>query len=253
MSLAEAKSPGALAQLALFLSRKGRPVWRLAVTAKRLVTPRMMRVEFKAADLDALVWKRGQDLVLELPLPGGAIARRHYTIRAHDAAAQTLTIDFVLHGSSPAGDWVRGASPGDSLAAVGPRGHTYIHEADWHLFIGDETCIPGIAAMLEGLPRGEKAFAFLEIADDNERQSIGGNAQVTWLSRNGAPAGPSRLLYDAVERFAFPPGRGHAYIIGETSNVRAIRQRLIARGLSKDQTSAEGYWRPGRIGGHDHA
>jgi NADPH-dependent ferric siderophore reductase len=253
MSLAEEKSPGAMAQLALFLSRKGRRVWRLAVTDKRLITPRMMRVEFKAADLDELAWTRGQDLVLELPMRGGAIARRHYTIRNLDPAAKTLAIDFVLHGSSPAGDWVRGVQPGDSIAAAGPRGHTYIHEADWHLFIGDETCIPGIAAMIEGLPRGEKASAFLEVAGDDERQSIGGDAQVTWLSRDGAPAGPSRILYDAVERFTFPPGRGHAYVIGETSNVRAIRQRLIARGLGKDQTCAEGYWRPGRIGGHDHA
>jgi NADPH-dependent ferric siderophore reductase len=253
MSLAEAKSPGAMTQLALMLARKGRRVWRLTVTEKHPITPRMLRVEFKGADLDELVWKRGQDLVLELPSGDGAIARRHYTIRALDAAAKTLAIDFVLHGSSPAGDWVRAVQPGDSIAASGPRGHTYICEADWHLFIGDETCIPGIAAMLEGLPRGEKAFAFLEIADDAERQALAGDAQVTWLPRNGAPPGPGRILYDAVEGFAFPPGRGHAYVIGETSNVRAIRQRLIARGLGKDQTSAEGYWRPGRIGGHDHA
>jgi NADPH-dependent ferric siderophore reductase len=212
-----------------------------------------MRVEFKATDLDELAWKRGQDLVLELPTPGGAIARRHYTIRDLDPAAKTLAIDFVLHGSSPAGDWVRGVAPGDSIAAAGPRGHTYIHEADWHLFVGDETCIPGIAAMIEGLAAGEKAFAFLEVADDGERQAIGGDAQITWLSRKGTHAGPSRILYDAVEGFGFPPGRGHAYVIGETSNVRAIRQRLLARGLSKDQTCAEGYWRPGRVGGHDHA
>ncbi len=273
MSLAEAKSPGAVAQLALFLARKGRRVWRLTVTGKHRVTPRLLRVEFHGADLDELVWKRGQDLVLELPCGDGAIARRHYTIRALDAAARTLTIDFVLHGalpgkveaglpsgsatrhnhSSPAGDWVRSVQPGDSIAAAGPRGHTYIREADWHLFIGDETCIPGIFAMIEGLPRGEKAFAFLEIADDGERQAPAGDAQVTWLSRGGAPAGPGPILYDAVEGFAFPQGRGHAYVIGETGNVRAIRQRLIARGLGKDQTSAEGYWRPGRIGGHDHA
>ena len=253
MSIAEAKSPGAMAQVALFLARKGRRVWRLAVTGKRLITPRMMRVEFKGADLDELVWKPGQDLVLELPSGDGAIARRHYTIRALDAAAKTLAIDFVLHGSSPAGDWVRAVQTGDSIEASGPRGHTYLCEADWHLFIGDETCIPGIAAMLEGLPRGEKAFAVLEIADDGERQPLGGDAVVTWLPRNGAPAGPGRILYNAVESFIFPQGRGHAYIIGETSNVRAIRQRLIARGLGKDQTSAEGYWRPGRIGGHDHA
>jgi NADPH-dependent ferric siderophore reductase len=251
VSVAERSSP--IAQFGLFLARKGRRVWRLQVTGKRQLTPHMMRVEFSGADLDELVWKRGQDVVLELPGPGGAMARRHYTIRAFDAAKRTLAIDFVLHGASPAGDWVRGAKVGDVLDAVGPRGHTYLHDADWHLFIGDETCIPGIAAMLEGLPAGVKAFAFLEIADEAERQPIASEATITWLSRNDAPAGPSRILYDAVEGFAFPPGRGHAYVIGETSTVRAIRQRLIARGLGKEQSCAEGYWRPGRVGGHDHA
>jgi NADPH-dependent ferric siderophore reductase len=270
MSLAEPQAPGVAAQLALFLARKGRRVWRLVVTHKTLVAPHMMRVTFKGSDLGELVWKRGQDLVLELPLAGGAIARRHYTIRHLDAAACTLAIDFVIHGALPgeagspsgsatnknhesaSGNWLRAVGEGDSIAAAGPRGHTCLHEADWHLFVGDETCIPGIFAMLEGLPRGANAFAFLEIADDDERQSVPGDVKVAWLPRNGRAPGPSSILYDAVESFGFPPGRGHAYVIGETSNVRAIRQRLIARGLGKDQISAEGYWRPGRIGGHDH-
>ncbi|MEI9888447.1 MAG: siderophore-interacting protein [Rhizomicrobium sp.] len=147
-----------------------------------------MRVVFEGTDLDELAWKRGQDLVLELPV-AGAVARRHYTIRSLDPKAKTLAIDFVLHdGPSAAGDWLRAVRPGDAIVAAGPRGHTYLHEADWHLFVGDETCIPAIFAMLEGLPRGEKAFAFLEIADDAERQPAPGDATVTWLPRNGAPA-----------------------------------------------------------------
>jgi NADPH-dependent ferric siderophore reductase len=253
MSLAETQTGGPLSQLGLFLARKGRPAWTLSVVEKNLVTPRMMRVVFACETLDRLDWKRGQDLVLELPVNGG-IARRHYTIRHLDPAKKRLTIDFVLHvGESAAGDWLRNTAPGDSIVAVGPRGHTYLREADWHLFIGDETGIPGIAAMLEALPRGAMAFAFLEIADDGERQQIAGDASVLWLSRNGAPPGPSAVLYDAVGAFAFPAGTGQAYVIGETSNVRAVRQRLIARGLGKNRICAEGYWRPGRIGGHDHA
>ena len=59
-------------------------------------------------------------------------------------------------------------------------------------------------------------------------------------------------MFDAVEKFQFPQGNGHAYVIGETSNVRAVRHRLLERGLKREQISAEGYWRPGRIGGHDH-
>ena len=253
MSVAETRAPTALQQVVQFLSRKGRRVWSLRVTGKTQLTPNMLRVEFVGDDLDELVWKRGQDLVLELPQADGTIARRHYTIRKHDG--HSIAIDFVLHGASPAGDWARAASPGDRIEAAGPRGHTYVREADWHLFIGDESCIPAIFAMLEVLGHTARAFAFIEIANDAERQTVGSAAvvNITWLPRNGAPPGPSSILFDAVESFAFPQGLGHAAIIGETHNVRAIRRRLIERGLGKDQCSAEGYWREGRIGGHDHA
>lgn len=253
MTVAETRAPTALQQVVQFLTRKGRRVWSLRVTGKTQLTPSMLRVEFAGDDLHELVWKRGQDLVLELPQADGSIARRHYTIRKHDG--RTVAIDFVLHGASPAGDWARAARPGDRIEAAGPRGHTYVRPADWHLFIGDESCIPAIFAMIEGLDRSGRAFAFIEIANDSECQAVESAAAVniTWLARNGAPPGPSSILYDAVEGFAFPQGLGHAAIIGETHNVRAIRRRLIERGLGKDQCSAEGYWREGRIGGHDHA
>ncbi len=244
---------GVLGTLSAFIARKGRRAWPLTVVEKRELSPRMTRLRFSGADLDELDWKRGQDLVLEIPHDGGT-ARRHYTIRDHDANARTLDIDFVLHGRSPAGDWVANARPGDVLVGVGPRGHTHLRDADWHLFVGDETCIPGIFAMLEGLAPGTPAQAFLEIANDAERIAPAPRGGVTldWVLRKNAPPGASKLLFDAVEHFAFPPGRGHAYVIGETSNVRAIRHRLLERGLAKDQIAAEGYWRPGRVGGHDH-
>ena len=251
MSLSDARRPGAFEQIGLFLHRKGRRVWRMTVVSKTALTPRMTRVVFSVPDVNELDWKRGQDLVLELP-SGAGVTRRHYTIRAIDVAKRMLTIDFVTHGHGASAEWLNGADEGSAIDAVGPRGHTYVRPADWHLFVGDETAIPGILAMLEGLPAGTPATAYIEIADDAERQSAPTDARIVWLSRKGAPPGPGRILSDAVEAFALPPGRGHAYVIGETSNVRAIRQRLVARGLARDQIAAEGYWRPGRIGGHDH-
>jgi NADPH-dependent ferric siderophore reductase len=248
MSITERRPPGPLAQVVRFLTRKGRRVWPLTVSGKQQLTPNMVRVTFTGEGLEELMWRRGQDLVLEFPQ-----GRRHYTIRKFDGT--TLAIDFVLHGASPTGDWVRAARIGDRIDAAGPRGHTYVRPADWHLLIGDESCIPAIFAMLEGLARSDRAFVFLEIANDAERQAVESAAavQIAWLPRNGAPPGPSTILADAVEGFALPQGLGHATIIGETHNVRAIRRRLMARGLGKDQCSAEGYWRPGRVGGHDHA
>jgi len=251
MSLSEAKQPGAFKRIGLYLHRKGRRVWRMTVVAKTALTPRMTRVVFSVPDVNELDWKRGQDLVLELPT-GAGVTRRHYTIRDIDVAKRTLAIDFVRHGHGASAEWLDNAAEGSAIDAIGPRGHTYLRPADWHLFVGDETAFPGILAMLEGLPAGERATAYIEIADDAERAYAPTDARIVWLSRNGAPPGPGRILSDAVEAFALPPGRGHAYVIGETSNVRAIRQRLVARGMGKDQIAAEGYWRPGRIGGHDH-
>ena len=73
-----------------------------------------------------------------------------------------------------------------------------------------------------------------------------------WVHRNGTAPGPNTLVLDRLSAFALPQGRGHAYLVGETSNVGAQRHHLIARGFGRDQIASEGYWRPGRIGGHDH-
>jgi NADPH-dependent ferric siderophore reductase len=234
-----------------FLARKGRRAWPLRVLSKNRIAPHMTRVEFYGPDLDELMWTRGQDVVLEIPTDCG-IARRHYTIRDHDAARRTLTIDFLLHGEGASGPWLDSLRTGDDVTAVGPRGHTYLRPADWHFFCGDETCIPGIFAMLESLPFGTKAFAFIEVDSEADIIPPRGSPLVNWVFRNGATPGPSKLLYDAIEEFVFPQGYGFAYVIGETSNVRAIRHRLIERGIPRDRIASEGYWRPGRVGGHDH-
>jgi NADPH-dependent ferric siderophore reductase len=230
-------------------------LWSLEVVDGRDLTPRMRRVTLAGADLDTMDHKPGQDLVLALPLGDGVIARRHYTIRRLDPRLKRMEIDFVLHGDSPAGDWARAARSGDRIEAQGPRGRVVVNgDADWHLFCGDETCIPAIFGMLETLPAGARAWALIEIADASERQAVLTKAALVleWIERNGAPAGPSRLLLDRLQALPLPPRRGHIYLVGETSNVRAQRHDLLARGVTKDQIAAEGYWRPGRVGGHDH-
>ncbi|HXQ47654.1 MAG TPA: siderophore-interacting protein, partial [Caulobacteraceae bacterium] len=124
-----------------------RPTWRLVVEAGLQITPGVRRLRFSGQGLDAMAWTPGQDLVLNLP----TAPRRHYTIRA--LRDGVLDIDFVLHGHGPAAAWGRDALPGAEIEAVGPRGRTRLAaQADWHLFVGDETCVPAIFAMLEVLP-----------------------------------------------------------------------------------------------------
>jgi len=198
------------------------------------------------------VWKRGQDLVLELPTADGTIARRHYTIRDHSAADRMLAIDFVRHGDSPSARWLDRVRTGDQIAAIGPRGRTILDEgADWHLFVGDETSVPAVLAMLGGLAPDKRAVALLEVGHSEDRLAFATPPGVTleWLVRSASQNG---ALAERVKGLPFPSGRGHAYVTGETSLVRACRHVLLARGLAKDAIAAEGYWRPGRIGGHDH-
>lgn len=235
-------------------TRVPRPAWPLTVVGAKDLTPRMRRVSLIGEGLDLFAYRPGQDLVLTLPTDGG-VARRHYTIRRFDREELRLDIDFVMHGSSPATNWAHSVRIGDPLLAEGPRGRTVINNrADWHLFTGDETALPAIAAMIESLPAGVRAFAFVEVAGPEEEVAIETEARVdfAWLHRGGPPVAASAGLIGAVASFEPPAGPGHAYIIGETATVRAQRQGLIARGFPKDRIAAEGYWRPGRIGGHDH-
>ena len=236
------------------LPRPPHPTWPLTVVDALDITPRTRRVRFIGDTLDAFAWRPGQDLVLTLPTQGGE-ARRHYTVRSFDRAEQRLDIDFVLHGDSPAVRWARAAKLGDTIEARGPRGRTVVDpQADWHLFVGDETGLPAIFAMLESLRPGAHAIAILEVHDADERQAPAAlaNVDLQWFTRGGPAQAPSRALVDRLGLFVPPPGVGQACIVGETSTVRAIRQGLIARGLPREQIAAEGLWRPGRIGGHDH-
>lgn len=231
-------------------------LWPLTVSETARITPHMRRVVFSGDTLDELDHKPAQDVVLIFPQPAGEPARRHYTVRWHDKAARRLAIDFVMHDeTSPAMGWVLSAKPGDKIEAQGPRGQTVINpQADWHLFTGDETCLPGIFAMLESLPAGARAFAFIEVENEVEAQKLDAKADIKldWIFRGGPAKPASPALIERFQSFQFPPGIGQAYIIGETSTVRAQRQGLIARGFDKARIAAEGYWRPGREGGHDH-
>jgi NADPH-dependent ferric siderophore reductase len=245
---------GALSAAAI-AARRGRE-WSLRVVGASDVTPRMRRVQVTGDGLDEFTPRPAQELVLHLRQSEGEPARRHYTIRRFDPIVKLIDIDFVLHGhATPGVSWALAARPGDPLLVNGPRGRIAIApDADWHLFTGDETALPAIFALAESLPASAKAYIFLEIGGVDDKQKLDAKAKVAleWLPRGGTQPGPSPIVADAVAAFQLPAGKGHAYILGETSNVRAQRHALLARGMMREQIYAEGYWRPGRIGGHDH-
>jgi NADPH-dependent ferric siderophore reductase len=223
----------------------------LTVVAVADVTEGMRRVTFEGEGLEELVHLPGQDMAITVPAGEGETVRRRYTIRSLDRAGGRVSLDFVLHGDGPAARWVSSVERGAVIEVVAPRGKITVDaEADWHLFVGDETAIAGVASMVAALREGTRAIALLEVEGREQEQAIEAAAGVAvetiWLHRLGVPPGESDLLPAAIADLEFPEGAGHAYLAGEYSVVQLLRRTLQERGLTQQQISPKPYWRLGR-------
>jgi NADPH-dependent ferric siderophore reductase len=148
------------------------------------------------------------------------------------------------------------------------------------LLAGDETAAPAIAAILEGLPAGTIARAFIEVPTAADSLDIAAptGAEVRWLPREGAAVGD--LLVPAVLR-AMPAGSAslasvtddvsdldalwevpgldpltgvatavhssadtYAWLAGESRVIAALRRHLVREvGIDRASVAFMGYWR----------
>ncbi len=240
-------------------------------TVQRL-TPEMIRVVFDGPDLAALPLDGFTDAYVKLVFPPAGApyhsaeefatmrpdlaaehrpALRTYTIRAYDEGSGELTLDFVYHGDEGiAGPWAAAAKPGDTLMMLGPGGgYAPDPSADWHLLIGDESALPAIAAAAERVPAGVPVFAYVEVADADEEQTLDspGRLELTWIHRDEVGGKRGDGLVAAVQAAVLPDGDGQAFLHGEAGFVRVLRHHLrLDRGISRDRLSVSGYWRHGR-------
>ncbi|MBT2511287.1 siderophore-interacting protein [Streptomyces sp. ISL-98] len=188
--------------------------------------------------------------------------QRSYTLRAYDPQHCTIDIDFVLHGdgdgdgggddadAGPATRWARTARPGDTLGMFGPSAYfarpVPLGTTDWTLLAGDETALPAIGTLIEALPEGARAVAYVEVGGpaDEQRFESRGDVTVHWLHRGTAPAGHSDVLVEAVRGAEFPAGSVFAWLAGESGAVRALRRHLVdERGIGKRSVDFTGCWR----------
>jgi NADPH-dependent ferric siderophore reductase len=226
-------------------------LWPLEVTGSALLTPSFRRVVLTAPGIEGLRHQPGQDLMLRVPLGGDRVVNRRYTIRSFDPAQRAVTIDVSLHGAGPGTDWISAARVGDRIDAIGPRGKITLRpQVDWHLFLADETGLPGVLAMVEALAPGSSAIAVLEVDTAADEQAFaaapGASLHVRWLHRAGqsVPGDPGPMMA-ALAAVELPAGVGHAYVSAEAGVVRSLTRALTERGLSPDHMSGKAYWRRG--------
>jgi NADPH-dependent ferric siderophore reductase len=173
--------------------------------------------------------------------------RRTYTVRSVDEATSTIAIDFVVHGDDGiAGPWADHAVAGDLLALSGPGGgfRPSTEPGVRHLFFGDDSAIPAIAAALEELTPGAVGVALVEVDSDADELPIAVPAgfELRWLHR---AAGES--LVDAVGGLAPPTGEVDVFAHGERESMKAVRAILQdGWGLERRALSLSAYWAQGR-------
>lgn len=221
---------------------------------------------------------------------------RTYTIRAARPEAREVDVDMVSHGdgdpenSGPASLWLNRATAGDEVVIVGPDAGS-IDSAigiDWHpgaatqlLLAGDETAAPAICAVLESLPHGRRAQAFIEVPDAADRLpvTLPSGCSITWLHRGDTPVGTAldpavrvwvadnltvirpalsasaqqlddvdvdtQLLWDSPAEE--PDGHFYAWLAGEASAIKLLRRFLVSEtGIDRKRIAFMGYWRAGR-------
>lgn len=254
-------------------TRKSRPQITLEVLRREQLSPHMVRIVAGGEGFADFIDNGFADRYVKIVFPQPGIQypapldlwsiresmpreqwpyTRTYTLRWVDQAAAELAIDFVVHGDDGlAGPWAAKAQPGDPLTFTGPGGaYNPSPDADWYLFAGDEAALPAIAAGLEALPADATGLVFLEVDSDADIQPLAAPAgvAVTWLFREGVPAGSSNLLVDAVAGAEWPDGTVDVFAHGERGYMKALRDVFFTqRGLDRRQVSLSGYWAQGRV------
>ncbi len=199
------------------------------VVSTEWLTPALVRVVLGGGDLEHLEMPDATDAYVNVAIPpvgapyGGVFSpaevkelhakehwpwRRRYTVRSWDAETHELTLDFVVHGGEGiGGPWAADVEPGDVLVFEGPgSGYRPDPTADWHLFLGDESALPAIAASMEAVPPGARVVVRL-VCDGPEHEialDSPGDVDLAWLHRTGG-TDDAELLAEAVRALDFPP------------------------------------------------
>ncbi|MGO3147681.1 MAG: SIP domain-containing protein [Leucobacter sp.] len=205
------------------------------------------KILLKHPDAEVAVGPTQADGILNWPRGDEHLLLRTYTVRHWNPAAREIDVDFVIHGLGPATTWATTVTPGECVQIAGPKmsaGHP--EGADWTLIAGDETALPAIGRWLEQWPEGAKAQVFIEVAEAQHRQELPEppGVEITWLTRDGAEAGTTTLLFDAIRAAQWWEGTTFAWLAGEALTLTPIRRWLRnERGLDKQQLDVTGYWR----------
>lgn len=253
-------------------ARPVRPQVVLEVLASERLSPHMMRLTFggpgfanfqdkAVSDRYVKILFTKPELGLQPPYdlddlreklaPEDFPVRRTYTLRHVDLEAQTVQIDFVIHGDQGiAGPWALNAKLGDQICFTSPGGlYTPNPEFDRHLLVGDESALPAISAAVEDMTEDMVGDIYLEVSGPEDEVRLDAPAGITvhWLHRGGYYTPENTKLEETVRNAEWHEGSLQVFAHGERETMKSLRAYLNGeRGVDRRAMSLSAYWAYGR-------
>lgn len=142
-----------------------------------------------------------------------------------------LDFDVFLHEGARTTEWSKTAQ-GKTVGLIGPGGG-WLMDEPWVALFGDETALPAIARMLEGLPREAQGCAYLKVAECDMQDMA---------HPPGVRLARTDDLLSALLRTEAPEGPRRFWFAAEKSEATRARELMKAKGLAKTEMVAAGYW-----------
>lgn len=244
--------------------RATRPQAVLSVTKVEEITPNLIRITAGGEGYEALNDNDSTDKYVKILFadprhglvppydlvelrensPEKLPRNRTYTLRNTDAEAQSLTIDFVVHGDEGlAGPWAKNAQIGDTLVISGAGGNYYPQaDSDWHLLIADHTAIPAVSSALEAMTTDAKGVLIASVphAEDRLLPEVPAGIKVLWTDSDAE-------LLETLNTIEWQEGTPQVFAHGERESIKAVRKILKAREVPRESLSISAYWARGRV------
>lgn len=236
-------------------ARRPRPLTRLTMLRREWISPSMARLTFRAPGFEPneftdayvkLLFDEQGPILGEIPERS---TTRTYTVRHHDPGREELVLDFVIHGNEGlAAPWAARCEPGDEVIARGPGGKwTPDPNADFHLFVGDESAVPAIEAALSRLDASARGLVIVEWHQHPYELAGPDGVEVRPIVRGDEPYREDRLAEEVARLPLDEWGDVQVFAHGERGAVKALRPIFRALGFERDRLSISGYWALGRV------
>jgi NADPH-dependent ferric siderophore reductase len=214
--------------------------YRFTVIGRREISPHYLRLSFRAGgmlgeqSLHPTMWIR-------MWFPNGDKPhQRGYTLVDPDPAADTVDIEFALHGGV-ASRWAQAAQPGDTIdvTVMGSRFALPEPAPAGYVIVGDTASLPAINSLL-GAIGDTSARVFLEAGyDDDKDLPVARSGGVIWVDRKDG----GKALVQKLRSMAFDARDHFGWVACDNRTTRSVVRVLREDfGIPRSSITARAYW-----------